>query len=200
MSHGRAGARVQVLARIHTNSCAFGDQDYFIIDVFRPGTSFDVHSCRAVVPPDDNPPDNPPDNQPPAPPAVPAPTPTPTAVKATPAAPAGAVKGVEVRRGAARIAAVRTCPITSPVTLRVRGRQIQRVTFFVDGRRVAGVTRASSDGLYSTRLDPRRLRVGVHRVRARVQFRSGAGPACTVSMSFRTCARPTQAVQPHFTG
>ena len=68
-------------------------------------------------------------------------------VKATPPAPAGAVKGVEVRRGSARIAAVRACPITSPVTLRVRGRQIRRVTFFVDGRRVASVTRASSAGL-----------------------------------------------------
>jgi hypothetical protein len=172
-----------------------GNQDYFIIDVFPQGTSFDVHSCRAVVPPD-NPPVNPPVNPPPAPPVVPTPLP----VKAAPPAPAGAVKGVEVRRGSARIAAVRACPITSPVTLRVRGRQIRRVTFFVDGRRVAAVTRASSAGLYTARVDPRRLRVGVHRVRARVQFRSGAGAARTLNMSFRTCARPTQAVQPHFTG
>jgi len=172
-----------------------GNQDYFIVDVYPQGTSFDVDSCRAVVPPG-NPPNNPPVNPPPAPPVVPAPVP----VKATPPAPAGAVKGVEVRRGSARIAAVRACPITSPVTLRVRGRQIRRVTFFVDGRRVAGVTRASSAGLYTARVDPRRLRVGVHRVRARVEFRSGAGPARTLNMSFRTCARPTQAVQPHFTG
>ena len=168
-----------------------GNQDYFIIDVFPQGTSFDVHSCRAVVPPN-----IPPDNQPPPPLVVPTPAP----VKATPPAAAGAVKGVEVRRGSARIAAVRACPITSPVTLRVRGRQIRRVTFFVDGRRVASVARASSAGLYTARVDPRRLRVGVHRVRARVQFRSGAGPARTLNMSFRTCARPTQAVQPHFTG
>ena len=171
-----------------------GNQDYFIIDVFPQGTSFDVHSCRAVVPPV-NPPVNPP-----APPVVPTPAPAPVPVKATPPAPAGAVKGVEVRRGSARIAAVRACPITSPVTLRVRGRQIRRVTFFVDGRRVASVARASSAGLYTARVDPRRLRVGIHRVRARVQFRSGAGPARTLNMSFRTCARPTQAVQPHFTG
>jgi len=167
-----------------------GNQDYFIIDVFPQGTSFDVHSCRAVVPP----------VNPPAPPLVPTPAPAPVPVKATPPAPAGAVKGVEVRRGSARIAAVRACPITSPVTLRVRGRQIRRVTFFVDGRRVASVARASSAGLYTARVDPRRLRVGIHRVRARVQFRSGAGPARTLNMSFRTCARPTRAVQPHFTG
>ena len=171
-----------------------GNQDYFIIDVFPQGTSFDVHSCRAVVPPV-NPPVNPP-----APPVVPTPAPAPVPVKATPPAPAGAVKGVEVRRGSARIAAVRACPSTSPVTLRVRGREIRRVTFFVDGRRVASVARASSAGLYTARVDPRRLRVGVHRVRARVQFRSGAGAARTLNMSFRTCARPTQAVQPHFTG
>jgi hypothetical protein len=175
-----------------------GNQDYFIVDVFPQGTTFDVHSCRAVVP-QDNPPGEP--NQhgnPPSPAPIVAPTPTP--VTATPPAPAAAVKGVEVRRGSARIAAVGACPITSPVTLRVRGRQIRRVTFFVDGRRVASVSRASSAGLYTAQVDPRRLRVGAHRVRARVQFRSGAGPARTVSMSFRTCARPTQAVQPHFTG
>ena len=171
-----------------------GNQDYFIIDVFPQGTSFDVHSCRAVVPPD-NPPDNPP---PPAPPVVPTPTPVP--VKATPPAPAARSRAS--RSAAARRASPPSGPARSraPVTLRVRGRQIRRVTFFVDGRRVAGVTRASSAGLYTARVDPRRLRVGVHRVRARVQFRSGAGPARTLNMSFRTCARPTQAVQPHFTG
>jgi hypothetical protein len=119
-------------------------------------------------------------------------------VQATPAA--SAVKGVTVRRGTARVAGIRTCPATRPVTLRVQGRQIRRVTYFVDGRRVATVTRADAAGRYIARVDPRRLRAGVHRVRVRVQFRSDAGPVRTLNMSFRTCARPVQAVQPHFTG
>ena len=51
------------------------------------------------------------------PPVAPAPTPA-AAVAAAPAA--GAVKGVTVRRGTARLAAVSTCPITAPVPLRVR--------------------------------------------------------------------------------
>jgi hypothetical protein len=86
------------------------------------------------------------------------------------------------------------------VPLRVQGRQIRSVTYSVDGRRVATVTRADSVGRWTARVDPRRLRTGVHRVRARVQFRTGAGPARTLTMSFRTCARPAAQVQPQFTG
>jgi hypothetical protein len=168
-----------------------GNQDYFIIDVFPQGTSFDVYSCRAAQPQDN------PVVEPPVTPQ-PAVAPNRAPVKATPAA--AAVKGVTVRRGTARIAGIRTCPITRPVTLRVQGRQIRRVTYFVDGKRVATVTRADRAGRYLASVDPRRLRTGVHRVRARVEFRSGAGPARTLKMSFRTCARPVQAVQPHFTG
>ena len=72
----------------------------------------------------------------PTPPAV-APNPQPAAAK--PAA-AAAVKGVKVVRGRARLAGARTCPIR-PFNVRVTGRQIRRVTFFVDGRRLGSVTR-----------------------------------------------------------
>ena len=172
-----------------------GNQDYFIIDVFPQGTSFDVKTCRAMKPEYPPAPENPPAQ--PSPPVAPAPKPA-AAVAAAPAA--GAVKGVTVRRGTARLAAVSTCPITAPVPLRVQGRQIRSVTYSVDGRRVATVTRADSIGRWTARVDPRRLRTGVHRVRARVQFRTGAGPARTLTMSFRTCARPAAQVQPQFTG
>jgi len=74
------------------------------------------------------------------------------------------------------------------------------VTFFVDGKRVATVARANRVGIWAASADPRRMRAGIHRVRAQVQFRSGAGPARTLNMSFRTCARPAVQVQPHFTG
>jgi hypothetical protein len=173
-----------------------GNQDYFIIDVFPQGTQFDVHSCRAIVP-DNPPPPPPPPNNPPAPnpPAPPAPNPAPVAAQ-----PAGAVAGITVRRGTARIAGVSTCSRTVPVPLRVSGRQIRRVTFFVDGRRVATVTRADRAGRFVTTVNPRRLRAGVHRVRARVQFRSGAGPSRTLNMSFRSCTVAVRQVAPQFTG
>jgi hypothetical protein len=168
-----------------------GNQDYFIVDVFPKDTKFDVRSCRAAIP-----------NEPPPPPPVAPPPPPPgpivTPVAAPTPAPASAVKGVRVVRGTARIAAAKTCPVR-PFNLRVQGRRIRSVTFFVDGKRLGTVTRGVS-GRYTARLDPRRLKAGVHRVRARVRFVAGAGRARNLSMSFRVCARPAAQVQPKFTG
>jgi hypothetical protein len=172
-----------------------GNQDYFIIDVYKPGTTFDVNSCVAQ-PDDDNPP-------PPPPPGCtvncnPVNTPTPTPVAAV-APKAGVLAARAVPRGRARIAGARTCPVTA-FNVRVTGRQIRRVTFTVDGRRVATVTRADRLGRWTARINPRQLRTGTHRVRARVEFRRGAGPARTLRMSFRICARPAAQVAPNFTG
>jgi len=172
-----------------------GNQDYFIIDVFPAGTTFDVESCEPVKPP--NKPDNPP-----VVPRVNPPVVTPVSPLAvTPAAARAAVLASVARRarGTAAIAGARTCPIRS-VPLRVRGRLIRRVTFFVDGRRVGAVTRANAAGQFQVRVDPRRMRAGTHRVRAVVQFRSGAGPSRTLRTSLRVCARPVRQVQPSFTG
>jgi hypothetical protein len=181
-----------------------GNQDYFIIDIYKEGTTFNVENCQPQEP----------ENNPgcqvncdgannPNPQCVvncggttqrPVTAPTPT--------PAQGVEAVAVRRqarGTARIAGARTCPAT-PFSLRVSGRRIRRVTYFVDGRRVATVTRADAAGRWRARVDPRRLRSGTHRVRAQVQFVSGAGPSRALRMSFRVCARPARRVQPSFTG
>jgi len=170
-----------------------GNQDYFIIDVYKPGTTFDVRSCVAEAP--NNPPNNPPVNTLP----VRASSPPPAPVTATPVASKAAVLAERVSRGRARIAGARTCPI-SAFSVRVTGRQIRRVTFTVDGRRLATVTRADRLGRWAARIDPRQLRSGIHRVRARVEFGRGAGPARSLRMSFRICARPAAQVAPKFTG
>jgi len=176
-----------------------GNQDYFIIDVYKVGTTFDVNSCVAKQ---QN--DNPcvancggggGGNNPGC--VVNCTTSNPTPVAAV--APARAVQGVRaVARGTARIAGARTCPVRS-FSVRVTGRQIRRVTFTVDGRRVATVTRADRLGRWQARIDPRRLRTGTHRVRGVVLFNRGAGPARTLRMNFRTCAAARQ-VAPNFTG
>ena len=174
-----------------------GNQDYYIVDVFKPGTTFDAATCQ---PEDDN-------NPPPPPPPPPPPgcvvacggsvTPPPPAPVATPA---GAVEAARaVAPGRARIAGARTCPVRA-FSVRVTGRSIRRVTFTVDGRRVGTVTRADRLGRWQMRIDPRRLRAGTHRVVARVQFVSGAGPARTLRTSFRICARPAAQTAPSFTG
>jgi hypothetical protein len=172
-----------------------GNQDYFVIDVFPQGTTFDAASCVAQVPPPNNPPNNPPPGNPPVQPRS-----TPVPVAARPAAPAAGVLGARaVARGTARIAGTRTCPVRA-FNVRVSGRQIRRVTFTVDGRRVASVTRPDSLGRWQARVDPRRMRAGVHRVRARVEFVRGAGSARNLGMSFRICARAAAQVSPSFTG
>jgi hypothetical protein len=175
-----------------------GNQDYYIVDVFKPGTTFDVGTCQPARN-NNNPPPPPPPPPPPGcvtacgnPTVPPGPGPT-----ATPAAAVEAARAVAP--GRARIAGARTCPVRA-FSVRVTGRSIRRVTFSVDGRRVATVTRADRLGRWQMRIDPRRLRAGSHRIVARVQFVSGAGPARTLRTSFRICARPAAQAAPSFTG
>jgi hypothetical protein len=173
-----------------------GNQDYYIVDVFKPGTTFDVATCQPVQNP---PPNNPPPNKPPNNPGPGSQPPASSPAPAAPA-PAGAVEAARaVAPGRARIAGARTCPVRA-FNVRVTGRSIRRVTFSVDGRRVGTVTRPDRLGRWQVRINPRRLRVGTHRVVARVEFIRGAGRARTLRTSFRTCARPAAQSAPSFTG
>jgi len=174
-----------------------GNQDYYIVDVFKPGTTFDAVTCQPQN--DDDNPASPPLSPPP--PGCVSACAGPTTAAARPvAAPARAVKAARaVAPGRARIAGARSCAVRA-FNVRVTGRSIRRVTFTVDGRRVATVTRADRQGRWQVRIDPRRLRAGTHRVVARVQFAAGAGPARTLRTSFRQCARPAAQVAPSFTG
>ncbi len=80
-------------------------------------------------------------------------------------------------------------------TASVSGRGIDRVTFYLDGRRIKTVRNPA----YRVRISPTGLSRGAHRVTARVAFVAAAqrGPA-TRRMTFLRCARAAQA--PRFTG
>ena len=80
-------------------------------------------------------------------------------------------------------------------TASVSGRGIDRVTFYLDGRRIKTVHNPS----YRVRISPTGLTRGAHRVTARVVFVAAAqrGPA-TRRMTFLRCAHAAQA--PRFTG
>jgi hypothetical protein len=81
----------------------------------------------------------------------------------------------------------------------VSGRQIARVVFTLDGRTVRTLTRPNSGNRFKYLVNPRNLRLGRHRVLARVTFRSQSGtPARTLRVVFSRCARA--AAQPRFTG
>jgi hypothetical protein len=99
-------------------------------------------------------------------------------------------------RASARLRGPSGC-VYRPFAAVVSGRQIRRVTFFVDGRRVARRTARGGQRRFTARIRPGALRPGVHRVTARVVFRRGARPR-TLVLSFQRCVR--QDPSPRFTG
>ncbi|MEY2532599.1 MAG: hypothetical protein QOF29_509 [bacterium] len=144
---------------------------------------------------------------PPAPPAPPAPLVAVAGTQAQSPAPAAApvqqVAGLTVtsrpQRATASIRGPRACPRTRVVTATVTGRQIRRVTFLVDGRRVRTVTRADSRGRWALSLRTSQLRRGANRVTARVEF-SAAGQARTRTLRLNITRCAAQVVRPQFTG
>jgi hypothetical protein len=100
--------------------------------------------------------------------------------------------------GRARLSGPSGC-VYKPFNATVRGRQIRRVTFFVDGRRIVIRKAKSGQRTFKARIRPGRLSVGVHRVTARVVFRTASRTrARTLVLSFQHCAR--LAPSPRFTG
>lgn len=80
----------------------------------------------------------------------------------------------------------------------VRGRQIRRVTFYVDGRRLKVVNARAGRTRYTARVSPAGRRFGVHRVTARVVFvRESGTRARTLVLAFQRCGRQAA---PVFTG
>ena len=101
-------------------------------------------------------------------------------------------------RGSARLTGPSGC-VYRPFNAVVRGRQIRRVTFFLDGRRVARRNGRSGQRRFTARIRPGSLGSGVHRVTARVQFRTASRTRSrTLVLSFQRCVR--LAPSPRFTG
>jgi hypothetical protein len=83
-------------------------------------------------------------------------------------------------------------------TATVSGRQIRRVTFYVDGRRVRQVNARNGRTRFTARINPAGRRLGVHRVTARVVFAPASGTrARTLVLAFQRCGRQAR---PVFTG
>jgi hypothetical protein len=144
--------------------------------------------------------------KPPTPPQPPPPagtTPPPAATTAPPSvvptsSPQATVKPSRASSGRASLSRPSGCIIGPKVAVSVRGKGIARVTFWVDGRRMATVTRARQ-GRYSLVLDTRKVKVGSHRVTARVWFKASAATRSkTLRTRFLRCG--TTAVSPSFTG
>lgn len=82
---------------------------------------------------------------------------------------------------------------------RVRGKKVAKVVFTLDGRRIKTLKRKNFRSTFAVRIDPKRLRVGVHRLVVKVTFQRGSGTkAKTMRLTFQRCPRALRA--PRFTG
>jgi uncharacterized repeat protein (TIGR01451 family) len=107
------------------------------------------------------------------------------------------VAGEQIEPGSARLAGRSGC-VAKAFYLTVRGRQIERVTFRVDGKKRATLTSPDSKGRYRLKIDPRKLKAGAHRAVASVQFSAASNTnSKKLRVRFRRCVRRTA---PAFTG
>ncbi|MFL5895372.1 MAG: hypothetical protein ACJ76Z_09680, partial [Thermoleophilaceae bacterium] len=82
---------------------------------------------------------------------------------------------------------------------RVRGSKIATAVFILDGKIVKRVKNTSNATLIQLRVNPKKLRVGVHRLVVNVTFQAGSGTKPkTMRLSFQRCAKKLAA--PRFTG
>ena len=108
------------------------------------------------------------------------------------------VLGERVSAGRARLIAATGCA-SRTFTAGVRGTQIARVVFKLDGKRIGTVTKKNAKGLYALRINPAKYRIGVHRLVVTVRFKASSRTATrTLRSAFQRCAR--QLVSPRFTG
>jgi hypothetical protein len=143
----------------------------------------------------------PPDNPPPAGPNPPGTNPTDpgtTQVQGQTVAgtqtPGGGqiVLGERITPGTARLVGGATGCASKAFSVRVRGTKIASVRMTLDGKRLKLSRNAA-------RIDPSKLRIGIHRIVATVRFQRGTGTKTrTLRLSFQRCGRAV--VAPRFTG
>ena len=99
--------------------------------------------------------------------------------------------------GQARLAGRSGC-VAKVFYATVRGRQIEKVVFRIDGKKRATLTRADSRGRYRLRVNPRAFKPGSHLLVARTTFVEDSGTAPkTMRLRFQRCVKRTA---PAFTG
>jgi hypothetical protein len=142
-------------------------------------------------PPPPPPPPSPPVAPPPPPPAPPAP---PTTGSGT--APQG-VKG-SVAPGTAKIKGKTGC-VTQNFNVTVTGRQIRRVVFTLDNKRIKTLTKPNAGSAFRLPVKPGTLKKGTHRVVAQTTFTTASGTRPrTLRVAFSRCNRSARS--PQFTG
>jgi hypothetical protein len=108
------------------------------------------------------------------------------------------VLGERIAAGTARLLAASGCQ-SRTFSARVRGSQIARVVFTLDGKRVKTLAKRNAKGFYALRINPAKYRIGVHRLVVQVTFTAASHTkARTLRASFQRCG--SRLVSPRFTG
>jgi hypothetical protein len=103
-----------------------------------------------------------------------------------------------VTPGTAKLLAPTGCAAKA-FNARVKGTKIATVVFLLDGKVVKRFKKPLTSGNYALRIDPAKLRIGVHRLVVNVTFQSGTGTKPkTIRLSFQRCTKKLAA--PRFTG
>ena len=107
------------------------------------------------------------------------------------------VAGERVEPGTARIAGATGC-VARRFNVVVRGTQISRVEFRIDGKKRATLHKPDSKGRYILRVDPKKFKPGSHLLVAKSVFTAASNtPAKSLRLRFARCVRRTA---PAFTG
>jgi hypothetical protein len=100
--------------------------------------------------------------------------------------------------GTAKATAPTGC-VTTNFNVQVSGRQIRRVVFYLDSKKVSTLARPNRGTRFALAVRPNSLRRGTHRVLAVTYFTTASKtPKRTLRVAFSRCAR--QAAAPRFTG
>jgi hypothetical protein len=108
------------------------------------------------------------------------------------------VLGERVTPGAARLLGPSGCAAKA-FNARIRGSKVATVTFVLDGKVVKKVRNTKNAKVISFRVNPKKLRFGVHRLVVNVTFQAGSNTKPkTLRLSFQRCGK--KLVAPRFTG
>jgi hypothetical protein len=103
-----------------------------------------------------------------------------------------------VTPGTARLLGPTGC-LAKAFNARVRGSKIATVTFVLDGKKVKTLRKPDRKGIFQLRVNPAKMKTGVHRLVVNVTFEASSGTKPkTLRLSFQRCAK--KLAPPRFTG
>jgi hypothetical protein len=108
------------------------------------------------------------------------------------------VLGERVVPGSARLLAPTGC-VGRAFNARVSGQNVAKVVFKLDGKTIKTLTKPNAGTRFQVRVNPAKMKIGVHRILATVNFTAATKKAPqTFRISFQRCAKKLAA--PRFTG